>query len=215
MTPGAVPYGDVIVPYVMAASALALLAQRLESGRGGHVDASMYEICVPQMWPASEAAQRGEVPARSGNADPRYPWQEVLPALGTDRWVALSVASEEHWRRVQDLAGGRPLAAWSATQREQDLVQMLQGLGVMAGAVQDVEDLEADVDLKARGALVELPHPLLGNFGHVRTPMSFSADPCLPFRAPRLGEHTRDVALTIAGLDAARFDALQSDGVFE
>jgi len=215
VTPGAVPYGDVIVPYVMAASAAALLAQRLTTGQGGHIDASMYEICVQQMWPALAAAQHGEVPQRSGNADARLRWQGLLPAAGTDRWVAVSVVNADQWQRLQALAGDAPLEQWSATQRDQDLVQQLQGQGLMAGAVQDVEDLLADADLAARGALVELPHPLLGSFGHVRTPMSFSADPCTPFRAPRIGEHTREVALGLAGLDAERFATLKASGVLE
>lgn len=215
VTPGAVPYGDVIVPYVMAASALALLAQRRMSGQGGHIDASMYEICVQQMWPALAATQRGAMPQRSGNTDARYHWQGLLPAAGTDRWVAVSALDENQWRQVQALGGGRPLEEWSRTQSEQDLMRQLQDLGVMAGAVQDVEDLVADPDLAARGALAQLPHPLLGPFGHMRTPMSFSADPYTPFQAPRIGEHTREVALTLAALDADRFAALKASGVLE
>ena len=67
VTPGAVPYGDVIVPYVMAAQTLAALQCRRRSGQGAHIDASMYEICVQQMWPAIMAAQSGQSPTRSGN----------------------------------------------------------------------------------------------------------------------------------------------------
>ena len=215
VTPGAVPYGDVIVPYVMAASAIAVLAQRLTCGQGAHIDASMYEICVQQMWPALAAAQRGETPQRTGNTDTRYRWQGLLPAYGTDRWVAVSVSDEEQWRQVQALGGSRPLEEWSRTQPEADLVAQLQGIGVMAGAVQDVEDLMADPGLAVRGALVELPHPLLGRFAHMRTPMSFSADPGTPFQAPRIGEHTREVALSLAALDANRFEALKASGVLE
>jgi crotonobetainyl-CoA:carnitine CoA-transferase CaiB-like acyl-CoA transferase len=215
VTPGAVPYGDVIVPYVMAASAVALLAQRLSNGQGGHIDASMYEICVQQMWPALQAAQHGEVPQRSGNTDTRYRWQGLLPARGIDRWVAVSVADEVQWRRLQAFGGGGALEDWSRTQHDQDLERQLQDIGVMAGVVQDVEDLVGDPDLTARGALVELPHPLLGRFGHVRTPMSFSADSCTPFQAPRIGEHTREVALGLAGLNVDRFEALKASGVLE
>ncbi len=86
--------------------------------------------------------------------------------------------------------------------------------GASAG-ITSVEDLIRDPDLIARGALVELPHPLLGRFGHVRTPMSFSADSCTPFQAPRIGEHTREVALGLAALDAERFEALKAGGVLE
>ena len=175
----------------------------------------MYEICVQQMWPALEDAQRGEPPQRTGNADARYHWQGLLPASGTDRWVAVSVADAQQWRQVQALAGTHALADWTRTQSDQDLVQQLQGMGVMAGAVHDVEDLVADPDLVARHALVQLPHPLLGPFGHVRTPMSFSANPCTPFQAPRIGEHTREVALNLAGVDVERFAALKASGVLE
>src|SRR5690606_29058012 len=59
VVPGAVPYGDVVVPYVIAACVVAGLAGRLRSGRGCHVDAAMYEICVQQMAPALCAAQDG------------------------------------------------------------------------------------------------------------------------------------------------------------
>src|SRR6185312_4114895 len=39
--PGAVPFGDVIVPYVMAAATAAALQARRETGRGCHIDAAM------------------------------------------------------------------------------------------------------------------------------------------------------------------------------
>jgi crotonobetainyl-CoA:carnitine CoA-transferase CaiB-like acyl-CoA transferase len=39
----------VIVPFVMAAGVSAALQHRRETGRGCHIDASMYEICVQQM----------------------------------------------------------------------------------------------------------------------------------------------------------------------
>jgi crotonobetainyl-CoA:carnitine CoA-transferase CaiB-like acyl-CoA transferase len=92
----------------------------------------------------------------------------------------------------------------------------LREAGIAAGVVQDIADLiERDLALQARGALVELPHPKLGAFGHMRTPISFSADTITPFRAPALGEHNREVALQVAGLSVDRYEALQSSGVFQ
>ena len=216
VTPGAVPYGDVIVPYVMAAAALAVLAQRADTHRGAHIDASMYEICVQQMWPALQAAQQGDIFRRCGNANRESYWQGLLPAAGVDRWVAVSIADPSRWQQLAQLTGGLPINEWSAAQVDQDLARTLQDLGIAAGVVQDIEDMvEADKGLRARGALVDLPHPLLGTFGHIRTPISFSTDRSTPFRAPALGEHTREVALSLAGLDAARFDELKAQGVLE
>jgi crotonobetainyl-CoA:carnitine CoA-transferase CaiB-like acyl-CoA transferase len=59
-----------------------------------------------------------------------------------------------------------------------------------------------------------LDHPLLGAFGHMRTPITFSRSPTEPFRAPRLGEHRREIALELCGLTAQRVTELEALGVF-
>jgi crotonobetainyl-CoA:carnitine CoA-transferase CaiB-like acyl-CoA transferase len=215
VVPGAVPYGDVIVPYVMAACLMASLAHGRAHGRGCHIDASMYEICVQQMEPALRAAQSATPLERMGNADPGVLHQDVYPAKGEDRWVAISVFDEDDRARIEALTGGRPLAEWTRDHDDQALVAMLQAHGVAAGVVQDIEDLcDCDPVIESRGALVELPHPKLGAFGHVRTPIDFSLDRAEPYRAPALGEHNREIALETAGLSPERCAELEALGVF-
>ena len=213
--PGAVPYGDVIVPFVMAACTAAALQARRESGRGCHIDASMYEICVQQMRPSLAAAKAGERPQRAGNADPAVLFQDVFPAAGEDRWVAIAVADQAELARLKALTGD-DIAGWTAVREDHAVVAELQALGLAAGVVQDCEDMiERDPQLAARSALITLEHPLLGPFGHVATPMRFSRDKLEPYRAPRMGEHVHEVAGTICRLDSARIEELQAMGVFE
>jgi crotonobetainyl-CoA:carnitine CoA-transferase CaiB-like acyl-CoA transferase len=223
--PGAVPYGDVIVPYVMAAATAAALERRRRSGVGEHIDAAMYEICAQQMYTAIEAASRGERPQRQGNADPAYYHQGVYPAKAEDRWIALSCATVSDWRALCAIASidsdiepaerDARLAAWTREQDDTTLVSALQAQGIAAGVVQDIEDLvERDPQLAFRGALVKLDHPLLGPFGHVRTPLSFSRSAVEPCRAPGLGEHTDDIA-RLAGLTTERIAELHAHGVFK
>ncbi len=216
VTPGAVPYGDVIVPYVMVAQTVAALQCRRHTGRGAHIDAAMYEICVQQMWPAIRAAQGGAATARGGNADARVYWQDVLPARGNDRWVAVIISDETEWNRLMRLTAGAAPQVWSVTHTDVVLAEILQCEGIAAGVVQDMEDLvERDPGIAARGALVTLDHVRLGPFGHVRTPLTFSRDLNHPYRAPALGEHSRQIACTVAGLSEERVRALQEQGVFE
>ena len=213
--PGAVPYGDVIVPYVMAACTAAALQARRESRRGCHIDASMYEICVQQMRPYLAAAKAGEKPQRAGNADPAVFFQDVFPAAGDDRWVAISLSNEAELAQLKALTGAE-IAAWTAAREDHEIVAELQRIGLAAGVVQDCEDMiERDPQLATRGALVTLDHPLLGPFGHIATPIRFSRDVPAPYRAPRMGEHGREVAATICALDDARIDQLETMGVFE
>lgn len=212
--PGAVPYGDVIVPYVMAACVIAGFVSRCRNGRGSHIDAAMYEICVQQMEPAIRAAQNGFVPRRLGNADPGILHQDVYPACGTDRWVAITLYDESDRAKLRTLARGRPIEEWTAERDEAELVAELQRAGIAAGVVQDIQNLiENDAPLAARGALVDLPHPKLGHFGHVRTPISFSRDVVELYQAPAIGQHTREILLELAGISAERYASLEADGV--
>jgi crotonobetainyl-CoA:carnitine CoA-transferase CaiB-like acyl-CoA transferase len=214
VVPGAAPYGDVIVPYVIATCVVAGLVHRLRGGCGCHIDASMYEISVQQMADAITAAQRGPAPRRMGNADPAILLQGVYPACGEDRWVAISAFDEADLARLKRLSGNRPIGEWTREEDEYELVDRLQGEGLAAGVVQDIEDVfDRDQPLLDRGALVDLPHPKLGHFGHVRTPITLSLDAVSPYRAPALGEHTREIALTLAGLSAERIDELEAGGV--
>jgi len=212
--PGAVPYGDVIVPFVMAGHVAAALQHRRESGQGCHIDASMYEICVQQMRDFLSMARSGSRPHRLGNADPAVFWQDVLPAAGEDRWVAISTFSEEERRRLLAITGA-DIAAWTSSRDDRAVAEELQAAGIAAGALQDIEDLmEADPQIAGRGALVMLEHPVLGPFGHVATPMQFSFDGLQPFRAPAMGEHSHEVARTICGVSEDRITQLDSEGVF-
>jgi crotonobetainyl-CoA:carnitine CoA-transferase CaiB-like acyl-CoA transferase len=224
--PSAVPYGDVIVPYVMAASVAAALSHRRTTGVGCHIDASMYEICVQQMADAIAAAARGVTATREGNRDARVFHQGVYRTRGVDHWLAITLHSEAEWHALRSHAQltdsadlddrDENLTAWTQDQDASELATQLQALGIAAGVVQDIEDLmERDPQLAVRGALIPLEHPLLGKFGHARTPISFSRSPVEAFRAPSLGEHGHQIASELCGLTPERIADLELLGVFK
>ena len=212
--PGAVPYGDVIVPFVMAGHVAAALEHRRRTGQGCHIDASMYEICVQQMREFLARAKRGERPQRLGNTDPGVFFQDVFPAAGEDRWVAITLDNAEQRERLLSITGP-DIAAWTSRREDREIAELLQEAGIAAGALQDCEDLmEHDPQMAGRGGLVTLDHPLLGPFGHVATPIRFSRDEAAPFRAPGLGEHSHAVAREICGLGDQDIARLENMGVF-
>ena len=106
VTPSSVPYGDVILPPIMAASVAAAVRNARLTGHGVHVDASMYEACVQQMASAIRAAQQGAQPQRAGNDDPGAVLQAVMPAGGGGRYLALHVADSFAWEQLGRLIGG-------------------------------------------------------------------------------------------------------------
>ncbi|WP_427963503.1 CoA transferase [Altererythrobacter sp.] len=212
--PGAVPYGDVIVPYVMAACASAALQRRRETGIGCHIDASMYEICVQQMRDFIASAQNGNRPERLGNSDPGVLHQDIYPALGEDRWVVISLFDDSDRKKLAAIAGN-DIGAWTAIREDHEIAELLQREGIACGVVQDCEDLiERDPQISSRGALRTLDHAVLGPFGHVATPIQFSRDAFDPYRAPSMGEHSHEVAREICGLGPAEIARLENEGVF-
>jgi crotonobetainyl-CoA:carnitine CoA-transferase CaiB-like acyl-CoA transferase len=224
--PGAVPYGDVIVPYVMAAAVAAALQHRRETARGSHIDASMYEICVQQMRDAVLETQTGARAQRNGNADPRIFHQGVYAVRGEDRWIAIVLPTAADWQSLRQFgnmttAADTPsrdaaIEAWSRNFDGQVLMDELQRAGIAAGVVQDVEDLvELDPQLAARGCLLPIRHPLLGPFGHMRTPLTLSGHQLRPYRAPGIGEHSLSIAQEICGLEPSHISELVLKGVFQ
>jgi crotonobetainyl-CoA:carnitine CoA-transferase CaiB-like acyl-CoA transferase len=222
--PSAAPYGDVVLPFAMAAAVIAALEHREARQRGCHIDASMYELCVQQM---RDAFVPGVDAARRGNADPAVFHQGVYAAMGTDRWIAVTFATAWHWQEfaaaeivdainaIDTATRDAALARWCVARSDFAAAERLQQLGIAAGAVQDMSDLmERDAQLQARHPLVPLVHPLLGEFGHMRTPVDFSRGTTTPFRAPGMGEHNREIATEVCGLSPSRYEALDKMGVF-
>jgi len=223
--PGAVPYGDVIVPYVMAAAVAGALQHRSETGSGSYIDASMYEICVQQTYDAILQAQTPLQPQRMGNADPQVFQQGVYRVQGDDQWIAITLPTDADWQKLRSLAAlpeaddpaARDAAIGTYTQDRSGtmLVHQLQQAGIAAGMVQDIEDLmQSDPQIAARGSLVELDHAVLGKFGHIRTPVTLSRANQSPHRASNIGEHSAAIAKELCGLDPARIAELEALGVF-
>jgi crotonobetainyl-CoA:carnitine CoA-transferase CaiB-like acyl-CoA transferase len=227
VNPSFAPYGDVILPPLMAAAAAAALHDRRRTGQGRHIDASMYEACVQQMAAALVQTQVGPAPGRDGNRDPAVMHQGVYPAEGEDRWIALTVPDAPTWAALTALIGGGPwpddaderdarISAWTRGRDRYDAMEQLQGAGVPAGVVQDSADVvDADPQLRGRDFLQVLENPVLGLFGHQAPPFKLSRTPAQVSTAPGLGQHTEEIVRARSGLSAERFLELQSSGLFE
>ena len=180
------------------------------------------------------AQVRGGNQPRMGNRDPILAPQGVYPCAGDDRWIAISVTTEEEWRSLTELAGlsaelrmldleGRRarheeldavIAAWTRAFSPKPLMRRLQAAGVIAAGVADARDLVEDEQLAARGFWADLDHPEVGVRRYPGNAVRLGLTP-VTFRrsAPTLGQHNDDVLGGLLGCSADELASLRASGV--
>ncbi|SHN17047.1 CaiB/BaiF CoA transferase family protein [Cryptosporangium aurantiacum] len=234
-------YPDHIAARVGATAVLALLIERVRTGTGGTVSIAQAETTFTQFAP--EFLRESLEPATFralGNAGEWNAPYGVYPCLGEDEWCAITVRTDDDWQRLCGVLGrldwaadpalataaGRiaarekldaQLAEWTATLAPREVMALLQDAGVPAGAMQRLTEYPADPQLAARGFLRPVTHPFIGHeFLTEAGPARFEhvAEPELR-PAPLAGQHTREIARELLGLDDARIEALLAAGVLE
>jgi crotonobetainyl-CoA:carnitine CoA-transferase CaiB-like acyl-CoA transferase len=212
---------DVVAGTYAFGAISAALYQRSVTGKGQHLDVSMFEGMLSLMTVELQAAQF---------AMPPRPKRALYgPAATADGFVNIAVASE---RTFQELAkaAGRPwatdprfakyldrranwaqfmdeLETWTRTLTTKELMAVLDHYGVPAGPYRTVNEALADPQLEHRGSLEEV-HDAAGAFKVLNPAFRMSASETRAgARAPALGEHTREV-LSAAGYSEREIAAI-------
>ena len=221
---------------VTAYGVMQALFMRERTGEGQMVDSAMYdnmlslnESMLALFSVAGQSPHRG----RPRNAYPRGAYRTK------DGYIALNVPDERIWQRLAEVIGHPELAddertcsgsaraanrefldpiinAWMENLTRGEAVDKLNAMGVPTGPVHTAEDVFECPQVEARGMLMTVDDPDVGEYRFARTPPHLSAATELPANpAPRLGEHTRSVLEGMLDYSAGEVDALAADGVVQ
>jgi crotonobetainyl-CoA:carnitine CoA-transferase CaiB-like acyl-CoA transferase len=191
-----------------------------------------------------EYSAYGNLLNRDGDRSPRavpqgvYRTADPLPDGQQDRWVLISVATDQQWAALREVLGdpawardpgyataaGRRaahdqideyLAAWCVSRDSAAIAESLCAAGVPAAVVLRQDEQAAIPQLTARRFWEDVSHPVLGHYTAQAYPARLAAGPAVHNRrhSPLLGEHNEDILSGLLGLTAAEIAQLGQDGI--
>ena len=222
-----------------AFAVLSAIYHKRKTGEGQLIDLAQTEPTIALLGPAVvDYTVNGRVAERSGNDYWNAAPRGAYPCAGTNRWIAISIYTDEQWRALDELLGVTTearewtdrsvrlehrreldalVAARTCTWDARELMTALQARGVPAGVVQNAKDLvDDDAQLAHRKHWITLEHKEMGRTLYNAPPIRLSRTPAeLSRPAPLLGEHTEEVCMDLLGMSRSRYEELHAAGVFE
>ncbi len=187
-----VAYADILTGLYAVIGIQAALAERARTGRGAHVDMSLFDVMVGTL--ANQAMNylvSGTAPVRLGNAHPNIAPYAAYPTA--DGWIILAVGNDRQFERACEVLNLHcdetfatnalrvaqrsildPLVAGATRLWKRDaLLAALEAAGVPAGPINDVGQAFADPQIVHRGMRVEARREGGGSVPGVALPIRF------------------------------------------
>ncbi len=230
--------GDLIPALYGLSAVLAALASREKTGRGERIDISMQDCGFSMiMDEALDLLVARGIPTRQGNKNPRaVPWSTFPTKDGN---IAICVYTNDQWKvflgaiqredclkdprfrnledRLENAAEVETMVTeWSKNLSSQEAMRILREKKIPCDPVLEVKEVLDDPQLKSRGMIQELPHPLGAPTGVKAAgfPVRFSELPAeYPGPAPMLGQHNQEIYRELLGFSGKELEKLGKEGV--
>ena len=210
------PVSDVCGGMNGAIGILTALAARNRTGRGQHVDTSLFESGISLgVYEAANVFANGEVPERLGQAHRGSAPYQLFPT--SDGYVTVGGAQDNFWRgtckilgceqlvedsrfksKAERVANNKELVSelevFFRRQSTNKLCKAFDEAGIPAGPVMNHVEVYNDPQTLAREMVVQVEHSKLGQMKTIGIPVKLSDTPGKITRsAPLLGEHNSEV----------------------
>ncbi len=230
--------GDLIPALYGLSGILAALASREKTGQGERIDISMQDCCFSMiMDEALDLLVSRGIPTRQGNRNPRaVPWS-IFPTK--DGNIAICVYTNDQWKvfleaikredclkdprfkNLEDrLKNANEVEAmvteWSKNLSTEEALKILREKKIPCDPVLEVKEVLEDPQLKSRGMIQELMHPLSARTGLKAAgfPIRFSELPAeYPGPAPFLGQHNKEIYMGLLGFSKEEMEQLEKEGI--
>jgi formyl-CoA transferase len=229
--------GDILSALFCCVGILAALQVRERTGRGQMVDVALVDSVfaslenIPQKFFID-----GDVPTRNGNRyEFIYPYDSFK---AEDGWVIIAIANDAIWSRFVEASGIEGLGwderfssnpqrvdnhgalksiieRWTSERKVDDIVTFLTEHRIPACPIYDIRAASEDPHIAgARGMIVEMEHPRIGETRLLGNPIKMSETrPSPRGPAPSLGGNTVDILEDLLGITEKEVGRLRDEGI--
>jgi benzylsuccinate CoA-transferase BbsF subunit len=224
---------DIVCGIANAFAIITALIYRETTGRGQYIDTSDSEVVSCLIGDIFiDYALNGRLQTRHGNKDDIFVPHNCYRCKGGDDWVSIAISNDSEWRAFVNAIGNpdwarddrfadafsrksnedemdRLISEWTINLTKYEVMDILQKVGIAAVPSFSTEDLCNDQHLKARQALNQVDHPVIGKLVVMNPPWKLSATPAEVVRhAPLLGEHNQYIFGQLLGMSEKEIDSL-------
>lgn len=224
---------DVCTGMLACNAILAALQARARTGRGQHVEVSLYESSLFML--ANVAANylaADREGGRYGNGHPSIVPYTTYPT--SDGMMAVAVGNDAQFAKFAQAVGHPEWSADARYAKNKDRVanravldqliadtlktdvaaawiEKLKAVGVPCGRINSVKAAFDDPQTQARRMIETVDHPTIGKLRVIGTPFKMSGTPTSIRRAPpTLGQHTEEILRSELGYGDARISELRA-----
>lgn len=216
---------------------LGAVHERHASGKGQYIDMALLDVQVA--WLANQNMNYligGEVPKRRGNTHPNIVPYQVFAT--SDGHIIIAVGNDAQFKsfskaiNASELAIDERFSTSSARVENRDTLiplieeilikntsehwlEVMEKASVPVGPINNIAEVFADPQVKARGLEFALDHPVAGSVPQVATPINYSKSKLeYTSASPTLGQNTDDV-LQAMGLSADDIELLRQKSIIK
>jgi crotonobetainyl-CoA:carnitine CoA-transferase CaiB-like acyl-CoA transferase len=215
---------------------LGALFARERLGKGQYIENALFDTAVTMVgFHGLNYLVSGVEPTRFGNAS-----TDTVPTAAfetSDRPIFVCCANDRTWNRLAARVLDRPdlaeNSAYATTagriQHRAEILEIVAGIlarqtrahwlgrmreaGVPGGGINSVADAFGSSEMRDRGMVSEIPHPVAGTVPNIRLPFRMAGTPLAdPVAAPGLGEHSEAVLRAVLGYGDADVARLRGSG---
>jgi crotonobetainyl-CoA:carnitine CoA-transferase CaiB-like acyl-CoA transferase len=233
-------FPDHLAGRILSLGAVAALIRRRRTDTGGHVEVAQAEVVANIIGDQllKEGVDPGSVGPRGNRNERGAPWGSY-PCAGVEQWVAITIRDDADWGRLKTAMGGPEWASdssldtaagrhaahdaiddkireWTAGQTKMGVTATLQMFDVPAAPMYGGNDQMRDPHYQARGYPRWLDQQGVGWMGFEGPAFRATGMQDIYLRqAPLIGEHTREIARDLLGLDADEIEKQIAAGTLE